>query len=80
MPVPGTAKDDRRLGRLLCVTRRGDGVVANLVTEFAPLGSLNDVLANIEEQDEKATSDVLLSCAMQTLDFLHLTAVLSARE
>ena len=56
------------LTRLLAVTRRDDGAVTSLVTEFAPLGSLDDVLAKIEERDERATTDVLFAAAMQTLD------------
>ena len=32
------------------------------------MGSLDDVLAQLEERDERATTDVLLEAAMQTLD------------
>ena len=56
------------LTRLLAVTRRDDGAVMSLVTEFAAMGSLDDVLARLEERDERATTDVLLEAAMQTLD------------
>ena len=55
------------LTRLLCVTRE-DGAVTSLVTEFAPLGSLDDVLVKLEERDERASTDVLLAAATQTLD------------
>ena len=56
------------LTRLLGVVRNDAGAVTSLVTEFAGRGSLDDVLAQIEEQDERATSEVLLTAAMQALD------------
>ena len=56
------------LTRLLGVVRNDAGAVTSLVTEFAGRGSLDDVLAQIEEQDERATSEVLLAAAMQALD------------
>ena len=51
------------LTRLLC----DDCAVTSLVTDFVSLGSL-DVLAKIEERDERAITDVLLAAAMQMLD------------
>jgi len=56
------------LTRLLAVTRSDEGSVTSLVTEFAKLGSLDQVLVLAEERDERATSQVLLTAAMQALD------------
>ena len=39
--------------------------MTSLVTEFAPLGSLDDLLAKLEERDERASTDVLLSAGMR---------------
>jgi hypothetical protein len=64
----------KRLGRhpnltkLLAVMYSDRGDVTSLVTEFATLGSVDNVLAVIEERDERATTDVLLTAAMQMLD------------
>jgi serine/threonine protein kinase len=56
------------LTKLMAVMCSDRGDVTSLVTEFAQLGSLDNVLAAAEERDEKATSEVLLTAAMQTLD------------
>jgi large subunit ribosomal protein L40e len=46
----------------------GSGTVTNLVTEYGELGSLKHVLSGMEERGERATTSVLLTAAMQTLD------------
>ena len=56
------------LTRLLAVTYSNSGVVTSLVTEFAELGSLDHVLTKLNKSRESATTDVLLTAAMQVLD------------
>jgi hypothetical protein len=56
------------LTRLLAVTFSESGAVTSLVTEYAELGSLDHVLTNLSERHDGATSDVLLTAAMQVLD------------
>ena len=56
------------LTRLLAVTRSDEGEVMSLVTEFAKMGSLDEVLGKLEERGECATVSVLLTAAMQTID------------
>ena len=42
--------------------------MTSLVTEFAAIGSLDGVLAQLEERDERAMTDVLLEAAMHMLE------------
>jgi len=56
------------LTRLFAVIVNDSGNVSSLVTEFAELGSLDNVLMSLEERGENATAAVLLTAAIQTLE------------
>ena len=57
----------RHLTRLLCMSRDDNGVQA-LVTEFAQLGSLQDLLHRLEDAGRKADNAVLVRVAMQVCE------------
>jgi serine/threonine protein kinase len=54
------------LTRLFAVIINDSRNVSSLVTEFADLGSLDNVLMSLEERGENATAAVLLTAALQT--------------
>jgi serine/threonine protein kinase len=56
------------LTRLVAVVRSDTGDVVSLVTEFAEMGSFENVLTDVTDRGQKATADVLLTAAMQVLD------------
>jgi len=56
------------LTRLFAVIINDSRNVSCLVTEFAELGSLDNVLMSLEERGENATAAVLLTAALQTLE------------
>jgi hypothetical protein len=56
------------LTRLVAVVRSDTGDVVNLLTEFAEMGSFDNVLTDVTDRGQKATADVLLTAAMQVLD------------
>ena len=56
------------LTRLFAVVVDDSRNVSSLVTEFAELGSLDNVLMSLEERGENATAAVLLTAALQTLE------------
>ena len=56
------------LTRLFAVVLNDSRNVSSLVTEFADLGSLDNVLMSLEERGENATAAVLLTAALQTLE------------
>jgi hypothetical protein len=56
------------LTRLLAVMCSDDGPFTEFVTEFAELGSLDNVLMSLEEDGRRATTNVVLTCALQVVD------------
>jgi len=63
------------LTRLFAVVVNDSGNVSSLVTEFADLGSLDNVLMSLEERGENVIVDVLLTVTLQTLE-----AILQVQE
>ena len=56
------------LTRLVAVVRSDTGDVVNLLTEFAEMGSFDNVLTDVTDRGQKAAADVLLAAVMQVLD------------
>lgn len=60
------------LTRLIAIVRSGERITC-LVTELAPLGSLDGVLKQLEEDGSSASDNVLMESAMQLCDgMMHL--------